>query len=153
MVFGRGAAGKSTMALTLARITGLPVIELDQHFWSENLRPLSDHEWVAVQERLAGSDRWIMDGDLGPYDVPGPRLRRADTVVILDLSLARCAWRAARRSRENADFWWWVITWRWRSRRQVLDAVATYAPQAQVYRLRSPAQAHRFLAAVPTAAH
>lgn len=150
VVFGRGAAGKSTLALNLSGITGLPVIELDQHFWSEDLRPLPEHEWIAVQERLAGGDRWIMDGDLGPYDVPAPRLRRADTVVIVDLSLARCAWRAMRRSRESADFWWWVITWRWRSRPQVMDAVAAHAPHAQLHLLRSPAQVRRFLAVVST---
>jgi hypothetical protein len=37
---------------------------------------------------------------------PAARLGEADTMVILDFSLARCAWRAARRSRERADFWW-----------------------------------------------
>ncbi len=152
VVFGRGAAGKSTLARDLSGITGVPVIELDQHFWSEDLCPLSDHDWIVVQERLAGGDWWIMDGDLGPYDVPAPRLRRADTVVILDLSLARCVWRAARRSRERADFWWWVIIWRWRSRRQVMDAVASNAPQAQVHLLRSPAKVRRFLNAVSNAA-
>lgn len=153
LVFGRGAAGKSTMALALADITGLPLVELDQHFWGEGARPLPSAEWVSVQKRLAGRGRWIMEGDLGPYDVPAPRLRRADTVVVLDLSLARCAWRAARRSREQADFWWWVITWRWRSRSRVLDAIATHAPQAHVHLLRSPADVRRYLAAASTDAH
>ena len=41
-------------------------------------------------------------------------LPRADTVLILDFSLTRCAWRALRRSRERADFWWWLLTWRHR---------------------------------------
>ena len=34
-----------------------------------------------------------MDGDLGPYDVLDVRLQAADTVVFLDFSPARCAWR------------------------------------------------------------
>lgn len=106
VVLGRGGAGKSTFARQLTRLTGLPVIELDRHFWNEDLSPLSVERWVEVQERLATGDRWIMDRDLGPYDAPAARLRRADTVVILDLPLWRCAWRAARRSRERADFWW-----------------------------------------------
>jgi Isopentenyl transferase len=33
MIVGPGAAGKSTFAVRLAEITGLPVIELDQLFW------------------------------------------------------------------------------------------------------------------------
>lgn len=151
VVLGRGGAGKSTVALDLSLVTGSPIIELDQHFWSEDLSPLPAEAWTGVQERLAAADRWIMDGDLGPYDAPADRLRRADTVVILDLSLARCAWRAAWRSRERADFWWWVITWRWCSRRRLLDAVAAHAPEAEMHLIRTPAQVRRFLAAASTA--
>jgi len=53
-----------------------------------------------------------MDGDLGPYDVLDVRLRAADTIVFLDFSPVRCAWRAIRRSREHADFWRWLFTYR-----------------------------------------
>jgi hypothetical protein len=69
-------------------------------------------------------------------------------VVILDFSLARCAWRALRRSRERADFWWWLLTWRHRSRRAVLQAVAVSAAQTDVHLLRSPRQLRQFLADV-----
>lgn len=151
VVFGRGGAGKSTFALDLSRATGLPVVELDKEFWSEELNPLPRDEWARVQARLAARDQWIMDGDLGPYDAPAARLRRADTVVVLDLSLVRCAWRAASRAREGAVFWWWLLTWRWRSRSKVLDAVTAHAPQAHLSILRTPAQVRLFLAAVSTA--
>jgi hypothetical protein len=33
IIVGPGAAGKTTLALRLGEITGLPVIELDKHFW------------------------------------------------------------------------------------------------------------------------
>jgi adenylate kinase family enzyme len=119
VILGHGGAGKSTLAVHLSLVIGLSVIELDKHYWNEDLTPMPVESWVRMQEQLAAADRWIMDGDLGPYDVPAPRLRRADTVVVLDLSPVRCAWRAARRSRERADFWWWLLTWRWRSRSRV----------------------------------
>jgi len=32
-----GAAGKSTLAARLGEMTGLPVIELDKHFWRPGL--------------------------------------------------------------------------------------------------------------------
>jgi adenylate kinase family enzyme len=38
-VLGRGGAGKSFFALRLGEITGLPVTELDELFWSADLRP------------------------------------------------------------------------------------------------------------------
>lgn len=151
VVLGRGGAGKSSFALELSGVTGLPVFELDKYFWSEDLAPLPTEQWVTAQEQLAAGQQWIMDGDLGPYDAPAVRLHRADTVVVLDLSLARCAWRAARRSREGAGFWFWLLTWRWRSRGHVLDAVSAHAPHARLIVLRTPVRVRRFLAAMATA--
>jgi adenylate kinase family enzyme len=40
VVLGRGGAGKSTVAVQLGMLTGLPVMELDKHFWSSDLSPL-----------------------------------------------------------------------------------------------------------------
>lgn len=82
VVFGRGGAGKSTFTLDLSRATGLPVVDLDKQFWSTSQDPLPPNEWARVQKQLAASQQWILDGDLGPYDAPATRLRRADTVVI-----------------------------------------------------------------------
>ena len=106
VVLGRGGAGKSVFARRLGARTGLPVVELDREFWQGGLRPLSRTGWSAVQARLAAGEEWILDGDLGPYDVLDVRLRRADTVVLLDYSLPRCAWRALRRGRERSDSAW-----------------------------------------------
>ncbi len=145
VVLGRGGAGKSVLARRLGSATGLPVVELDREFWQEGLRPLPPDEWAAAQERLVAAGEWILDGDLGPYDVLDVRLRRADTVVLLDYSLPRAAWRAARRGRERADFWRWVWSYRRRHRPAVLAAVAAVAPHATVHVLRGPRAAERFL--------
>lgn len=138
MVLGRGGAGKSTFAARLGEAIDVPVIELDRHFWSEDLTPLSARDWTRVQERLVAAPAWIMDGDLGPYDVLEVRLRAADTVVVLDFALWRCAWRALRRSRENRDFWRWVIGYRRRSLPKVLRAIHDHAGQAEVFVVRDP---------------
>ena len=114
------------------------MIELDKHFWSADLRPLSGEEWSRVTSDLAARPRWVMDGDLGPYDVLAPRLRRADTILVLDYGLLRCVWRALRRSRERADFWRWVVTWRRRSRPILLCAIAEHAPAARCCIVKKP---------------
>lgn len=101
VILGPGAAGKSTFALRLAKLTGVDAIELDSVFWSDELEPLSPDAWVQLQAKLAAPDAWILDGDLGPQDVLQPRLERADTVVMFDPPLIRCIWRAARRSRQR----------------------------------------------------
>ena len=94
VILGRGAAGKSTLATRLGRIIGLRVIELDKVFWQPGLVATPHDKWAHIQQKLVDQDRWIMDGDLGPYDDVEVRLRAADTVILLDFSLIRCAWRA-----------------------------------------------------------
>lgn len=146
VVLGRGGAGKSVLARRLAQVTGLPLVELDAVFWDADLRPTPAAEWAVRQAHLAAGDRWILDGDLGPHDVPQPRLSRADTVVVVDLPAAVCAWRAWRRSRERAGFWWWLATWRWRSRPALMAAVRQSAPGAKLHVLRSRAAVEVFVA-------
>src|SRR5215467_4625468 len=109
MIIGPGASGKSTLARQLGEITGLRVMELDKIFWRPGLIETPRDQWVELQQKLVSEDSWIMDGDLGPYDAIEIRLRAADTIVFLDFSLSRCAWRALRRSRERTDFWLWLL--------------------------------------------
>lgn len=149
-VFGRGGAGKSVFARRLGELTGLPVVELDTLFWRPGIAGLAGTppaEWIALQRELTRRDAWIMDGDLGPYDEGVEiRLGAADTVVVLDFSFARCAWRAIRRGRERADFWRWVWGYRRRSLPVLRRALARHAPDAAVHVLRSPRAVRRFLA-------
>lgn len=148
VILGRGASGKSTLARSLGEITRLPVIELDKIFWSSRLVPMPRDQWVAIQQRLVTEDEWIMDGDLGPYDAVEIRLQAADTVIFLDFSLLRCAWRAVRRSRERADFWCWLMAYRYRSRPALVQAIARYAPASELHILRDPRALKRFVADV-----
>ena len=146
LILGPGASGKSTLAARLGEITGLPVIELDKLFWKPGLLPTPREQWVELQQRLVDEDQWIIDGDLGPYDAVEARLRAADTIVLLDFSLLRCAWRAVRRSRERADFWLWLWRYRHQSRPILIEAINKLAPQADLHMLRNPKALKQFLA-------
>jgi adenylate kinase family enzyme len=146
VVLGRGGSGKSTLPARLGQITGLPVVELDSLFWQPGLAATPHDQWAAIQQEIVQRDRWIMDGDLGPYDIVHVRLQAADTVIVLDFPFVRCAWRAIRRSRERADFWRWVYSYRRQSLPLVMDAIATYADGAALHVLRSPRAVSRFLA-------
>jgi nicotinamide riboside kinase len=146
VIIGRGASGKSTLARRLGDITGLPVIEVDKIFWRPGLIATPRDQWVVIQETLIAGDRWIMDGDLGPYDAVEVRLRAADTIIFLDFSLFRCAWRAIRRSRERADFWRWLLAYRYQSRPILRAAIANHAPNAVLHVFRGPKALGRFVA-------
>src|SRR5258706_15980125 len=144
VILGRGASGKSTLARRLGEITGLPVIELDKVFWRPGLAATPRDQWVVVQERLVAEKGWIMDGDLGPSDVVEVRLRAADTIIFLDFSLVRCAWRAVCRSRERVDFWRWLLLYRRQSRPLLMKEIAKHASHAELRVLRNPRSVRRF---------
>ncbi len=148
VIVGRGASGKSTLARRLADITGLPVIEVDKIFWRPGLIATPRERWIVMQEKLVAGDRWIMDGDLGPYDAAEVRLRAADTIIFLDFSLVRCAWRAIRRSCERANFWRWLLAYRYQSRPILRAAIASHAPNAVLHVFRGPKALGRFVAEV-----
>jgi nicotinamide riboside kinase len=148
VILGRGASGKSTLARRLGDTTGLPVTEVDKIFWQPGLIATPRQRWIEMQEQLVVGDRWIMEGDLGPYDAVEVRLRAADTIIFLDFSLVRCAWRAIRRSRERADFWRWLLAYRYQSRPNLRSAIAKHAPDAALYVFRSPKALAQFVADV-----
>jgi adenylate kinase family enzyme len=145
VILGRGASGKSTLARRLGEITGLQVIELDKVFWQAGLLATPRDQWVVLQEQLVAEDGWIMDGDLGPDDAVEVRLRAADTIIFLDFSLIRCAWRAVRRSRERAGFWRWLVAYGFQSRPILMKAIANHAASADLRVLRDPHALRRFL--------
>ena len=159
---GPGGAGKSTLARTLGERTGLPVVHLDRYFWHPGWVETPHEEWRALQEQLFAADEWVADGNYSATNEV--RLRRADTVVLLDFPAWRTIPRALRRSlanygkpvqaegcpeRVDPQFLWWIVNYRRRSRPKVLAAITEHAPGAAVYILHSPGDVERFLAEVP----
>lgn len=123
-------------------------MELDKLFWQPGFVETPRDQWVELQQKLAGESEWIMDEDLGPYDAIEVRLAAADTIIFLDFSLARCAWRAVRRSRERLDFWLWLLRYRRQSRPLLMKAISSYAPTATIHVLRKPEAVRRFVTGI-----
>ena len=145
VILGRGGAGKSALARQLTDVTGIPAVELDALFWQPGPTPMDPSRWAACQHELVQRSCWILDGDLGPYDTAlAVRLRAADTIVVLDFTFLRCAWRTLRRGREQAEYWRWVRAYRRRSLPDVMRAISSEAPHAKLCVLRNPAMVQRF---------
>jgi adenylate kinase family enzyme len=141
LVLGPGGSGKSTFAVSLGRATGVPVIELDAVFWSADLEAMPREDWAKAQEELVQHDAWIMDGDLGPYDVLRVRLRAARGVVILDVPLIVCVWRSVGRWSARLDYWRWVFMWRRRHRPLIMRAIDDQVDRPEVFVVRNRRQA------------
>src|SRR5260370_21196303 len=87
----------------------------------------------------------LSDSAIRHAHVVGACLRAADTVIFLDFSLVRCAWRAIRRSRERANSWSWLLAYRRQSRPLLMQAIATHAARADGHIFRSPRALRRFV--------
>jgi hypothetical protein len=149
VILGRGGAGKSVLARQLSGLTGLPAIELDGLFWQPGPKPTPAEVWLARHRELIAGERWIIDGDLGPYDAGlASRLAAADTIILLDFGFPRCAWRTLRRGREQAKYWRLVWSYRRQSMPRLSIAIAAHLPRVQVHVLRDPGMVRRFLADV-----
>lgn len=56
VILGPGACAKTTLAVQLGKIAGLPVIEIDKAFWLDGLTAMPRHQWAQVQTTLSDSD-------------------------------------------------------------------------------------------------
>jgi adenylate kinase family enzyme len=95
LVIGHPGAGKSTLASELGKKIGLPVVHLDKEFWQPGWIRTPEDEWWQQVTSIITSDRWIIDGTFDrTLDL---RLKRADTVILLDYSRYLCLWRIMKR--------------------------------------------------------
>jgi hypothetical protein len=146
-VVGPVASGKTTVAARLGESLGLPVVELDDHYWRKSPLP-TDEQWVTWHSELIRGDRWIISGDY--RSVASARFQAADTVVWLDLPRPTCLFRVTIRKLKGnpaplGDSWRWI--WRYPTHGR-LDTATTLADSdltCSVFRLRSPAEVSTFL--------
>lgn len=82
LVVGPCGAGKSTLALQLGRITGLPVFHMDRLHWSAGWVEGTRDELVAKLTPILAQPQWIIDGNYG--GTMPLRLQHADTAIALD---------------------------------------------------------------------
>jgi hypothetical protein len=86
-----------------------------------------------------------MDGDFGQYDAVEVRLLAADTIILLDFGLVRCAWRALRRGRERRDFWQWLINYRRQSLPLLMQEISRFTSHAELHLIRNPKELRQFV--------
>jgi adenylate kinase family enzyme len=91
-IIGPSGAGKTTLALELAKGLGVELVELDRLLWKPGWveRPLDECE--QIQDAVLTREGWVVDS-ASPRGLRS-RLEAADTIVFLDLPALLCAVRA-----------------------------------------------------------
>jgi adenylate kinase family enzyme len=158
LVIGSPGSGKSTFAIKLARLTGLPLIHLDQQFWNPGWVETPKAAWRAKVAGLVAGDKWIIDGNYsGSLET---RLARADTVILLDFPPWSCVARIVRRvwqgrgqtrpdmaegcpEQFNLEFLVYVATFPFTARKRTLAKLWRF--NGNVIRLRGSREVRAFL--------
>ena len=160
LIIGSGGAGKSTFARDLGAILGLPVIHLDQLYWREGWQKPSKDEWAITVDRAIAGNEWVMDGNFGGT-LP-QRIKRADAIILLDISRWICLWRVAKRAvkyrgvqrpdmapgcheRFDLEFIRWIWNYPKKSKPAKLALLSASGPDQRVVILRSSREVARFL--------
>jgi adenylate kinase family enzyme len=132
-VVGNSGSGKSTLARQLARVLGVPYVELDSIYHQPGWEALPAADFQRAVTAATAGDGWVADGN---YSAVRPIVwGRADTVVWLDpprrTVMRQVTWRTVRRSVTRQELWngnreplrnflTWVpeesiISWAWHS--------------------------------------
>ncbi|EPH46684.1 hypothetical protein STRAU_0237 [Streptomyces aurantiacus JA 4570] len=88
MVVGCPGAGKTTFAVRLATVRGLPVHHLDDLYFTAGWTPRPKGEWHATLDALCATSEWIIDGN--HLSTLARRLPHCDAVVVLDRAPPLC---------------------------------------------------------------
>lgn len=91
VILGNIAAGKSTLARWIHARLGLPLHHLDQVQFSTGWKRIPIQEYEQRHQEILQEPAWIIDG-LGDAGSIEARLRRADTIILLDYRIGRNLW-------------------------------------------------------------
>lgn len=145
----------------MARITGLPIIHLDRHYWRPGWQEPDKQIWDGEVAAFVRQPQWVMDGNYG--STLAIRLAAADTAVFLDFPTWLCLARMLRRSlgrlgRTREDmapgcpehfdmaFLLYVCRYRRKHRPRHLGAIGRFG--GTLCTLRRPAEVAAFVAAL-----
>ena len=160
VVIGPLGAGKSTLALKISRLLGIPVHHLDWLYLGDSWTPTPPAEWQALLDRIVAGESWIIDGNF-TSSLP-QRFAAADIVIYLDISPLTSTIRATRRrilhrwrpapgvpggSRPmfDAQLFRWIWTFPKRNRLYLLEQLRQPAVAEKTIILRTPRDVRRFL--------
>lgn len=165
-IIGNAGGGKSLLARRLGRALDLPVHVVDDVQWLPGWERAPLDRVAEVHARWLAAPRWVIDG-WGAWDLIEARFRAADTVVFVDLPLARHYWWALKRHAKaiagRPDGWppegceAWPVTARlmrimWRVHRELRPRLVELTARAElrprVAHLRSPAELRGFARAL-----
>lgn len=95
-ILGGSGSGKSTLARMIGEKLDLPVVHMDQHYFSPGWVEPGLNDWREKVVAMCAEDQWVMDGNYSKtFDL---RLPRTDLIIFLDFPTWLCFWRVFKRT-------------------------------------------------------
>ena len=158
-IVGCGGSGKTTIGRQLADQLGAQITHLDAIYYDDQWNKMDADKFAATQEELVAAQTWVIDGN---YASTLPiRLKRADTVIFLDLPALSCLrgiaqrrWRYRGGQHDSTGVYdritWGFVKYVWGYPKdmapRVRTLIAEHAAHADVRILTSRRAANRLLA-------
>lgn len=160
MIVGCSGAGKSTLARRISEKTGLPVIHVDQIYWTAGWINRSREETRRLVAEAIAGDEWIFEGNNSTsFDL---RVAKADTVIFLDFPVPLCLFRVIKRvvtgfGRVRSDmaegcpegvdweFLKWIVGYKRNLRPEIIEMLDSLPGGVTVHHFRGPADVDGFL--------
>lgn len=157
-IIGLPGSGKSTFAMNLGEILGIPVHHLDKHMF-EGTKKRNKNEFLAIKSALLKEDSWIIEGcSLSTLEM---RFARADLFIYFNFPRILCLWRLIKRaifSSSDSDqsgclkgINWEIIRYTWsfeRDKRPGIEELRRRYPQVEFLEFHSPKDVETFLNSV-----
>ena len=159
LIIGCAGSGKTTLAKQLSKIIDLPIIHMDNYYWTKNWGRKSDDAWHDIVNELCQQPKWIMDGNY--TKTMATRFQHACTIIYLDIPRWKCLLRVMIRrfrliynknrddipancnERMSVEFYRWIWNYPKRSRNNTLELLKNYSEI--VYHLKSKQDADAFI--------
>ena len=97
-ILGSSGSGKTSLAATLGEILHLPIVHLDELFWTtwgNGPNPTTAQVWAKLEE-IAQPSAWIIDGNHNVH-ARKTRLAAAHAIIYLDMPPLLCVARIIKR--------------------------------------------------------
>ena len=162
LVMGSSGSGKSTFAMRLSDLTGIPFVSLDALFWKPGWVQSDRAEFRERVNEAARQPRWIMDGNYTSSGSGELRRHSSDTVIWFDLPRSNCVFGIVKRiagsygrvrpemaegcpEKIDFEFFHYVWTYRQVQRPKLLDYFQGLRADQQLVCFTDRAQAEDYL--------
>jgi adenylate kinase family enzyme len=152
-LIGLPGSGKSTFAVKLGKILGIPVHHLDKHMFEPSGKKRDKEEFIELQKALLNESSWIIEGcSFSTFEM---RFSKADVLIYFHFSRLVCFFRLFKRLfnyNKNLSglrkVSWEILRYTWnfdKDKRARIEELRKKYPETQFYLFKNQKDANSFL--------